>query len=93
MTDVLKIALDRRAELHDEVARIDDFIRMADMLLRRLPRGEQVEDDKGLMARDLSPAREPQGAVREQPAGDPREVTTGVTRMNLMRRGPAAVNG
>ena len=34
MTDVLKIALDRRAELHEEVARLDEFIRMAEALIR-----------------------------------------------------------
>jgi hypothetical protein len=33
MTDVLKIALDRRAELHDEVAKLDEFIRMAESLI------------------------------------------------------------
>lgn len=34
MTDVLKIALDRRAELSDEVAKLDEFIRMAESLMR-----------------------------------------------------------
>lgn len=34
MTDVLKIALDRRAELHEEVAKLDEFIRMAESLIR-----------------------------------------------------------
>lgn len=34
MTDVLKIALDRRADLHEEVARLDEFIRMAEALIR-----------------------------------------------------------
>jgi len=33
MTDVLKIALDRRAELHEEVAKLDEFIRMAESLI------------------------------------------------------------
>lgn len=34
MTDVLKIALDRRAELHEEVTKLDEFIRMAETLIR-----------------------------------------------------------
>lgn len=34
MTDVLKIALDKRAELHEELAKLDDFIRMAETLIR-----------------------------------------------------------
>ena len=34
MTDVLKIALDRRAQLHDEVAKLNEFIRYAESLLR-----------------------------------------------------------
>ncbi|MEO1493858.1 MAG: hypothetical protein AAFV19_17020 [Pseudomonadota bacterium] len=34
MTDVLKIALERRAELHEEVAKLDEFIRMAESLMR-----------------------------------------------------------
>lgn len=33
MTDVLKIALDRRAQLHKEVAKLDEFIRMAETLM------------------------------------------------------------
>lgn len=34
MSDVLKIALDRRAQLHEEVAKLDEFIRMAETLMR-----------------------------------------------------------
>ena len=34
MSDVLKIALNRRDELTKEVTKLDDFIRMADGLLR-----------------------------------------------------------
>lgn len=33
MTDVLKIAIERRAKLQDEVAKLDDFIRMAETLM------------------------------------------------------------
>ena len=34
MTDVLKIALDRRNKLHDEIKKLDEFIRMAEALMR-----------------------------------------------------------
>lgn len=34
MTDVLKIALDRRAALHEELSKLDDFIRMAEGLIK-----------------------------------------------------------
>ena len=85
MADVLKIALDRRAELHEEAARMDEFIRMAESLLRRLPpRLDPVE-----AAREPQGApREPEGAPREPGATAPRDVASGVARMNLMRRGP-----
>lgn len=33
MTDVLKIAIERRSQLQDEVAKLDDFIRMAETLM------------------------------------------------------------
>jgi hypothetical protein len=48
MTDVLKIALDRRAELHDEVAKLDEFIRMAESLMRasnRVPEAPASEPE------------------------------------------------
>ena len=44
MTDVLKIALNRRAELHEEVAKLDEFIRMAESLMRasnRMPEDKE----------------------------------------------------
>ena len=34
MTDVLKIALERRNKLHDEIRKLDEFIRMAEALMR-----------------------------------------------------------
>ncbi|MEM7177435.1 MAG: hypothetical protein AAGD47_04115 [Pseudomonadota bacterium] len=34
MTDVIKIALDRRAQLSAELSRLDDFIRMAESLVQ-----------------------------------------------------------
>lgn len=96
MTDVVKIALDRRAELHEEVARIDEFIRMADILLRKANPGDE---DAEPADRDPGLPREVQDAFREPPTVIPAEAasgngagaSTGITRMNLMRRGPAAV--
>ena len=34
MADVLKIALERRNKLHDEIKKLEDFIRMAETLVR-----------------------------------------------------------
>lgn len=94
MTDVLKLALDRRAELQEEVARMDDFIRMADSLLRTLqPPGEKAES----AGRDLGLPREVRDAFREPQTVLPPEtsagVTPGFTRMDLMRRVPTTING
>lgn len=76
MNDILKVALDRRAELHEEVTRIEDFIRMADKLLRH-----------------VQPVAEPVDALPASGQAPPavRDMTPGVTRMNLMRRPAAAV--
>ena len=82
MNDVMKLAMDRRAELHKEVGRIDDFIRMADSLMRK-----------------ADTASGPGDATRDEDLGDEttgapgREATTGVTRMNLLRRGTPAAAG
>ncbi len=98
MTDVLKIAQDRRAELREEVARIDDFIRMADSLMRKVP---PREDRPEPAERAASQPRDVEDTIREDPAvssGDTASPATssmaaGITRMNLMRRGPTAVSG
>lgn len=43
MTDVIKIALDRRAQLSAELSRLDDFIRMAESLVQeQTPRDGSV---------------------------------------------------
>lgn len=34
MTDVLRIALERRDQLHAEIQKLDEFIRMAEQLIR-----------------------------------------------------------
>lgn len=84
MTDVMKIARDRRAELHEESARLDEFIRMADSLMRKA--GERTDS-----ASDA--ASEPEGPAPLDQQGTSRESVSGIARMNLMRRGPAAING
>lgn len=98
MTDVLKIAVDRREELREEVARIDEFIRIAEILLND---ARPLEERPELSARDLGLPPEVQDGFREPPTLMPHEIATGkaagvsagITRMNLMRRGPATANG
>lgn len=43
MTDVLKIALDRRTKLQDEIKKLDEFIRMADALVRSEAGGDKAD--------------------------------------------------
>ena len=101
MTDVLKIALDRRAELHEEVARLDEFIRMAEALIR-------TSHSRGLDESAVSPTTpEPRNAPVERPAPVATDensvrtamrradvsgmnVTAEVSRPSLIRRGQAA---
>jgi hypothetical protein len=86
MADVLKLAMDRRAELQAEVARMEEFIRMADSLLRNVhPRSAPGEapPDAGEAHEDATPHQDTHVAA----------MTPGVTRMNLMRRGMAAPAG
>ena len=61
MTDVLKIAIDRRSKLQEEIAKLDEFIRMADALMR-----SQGGEGKGQRAAMATPAP----AVPEAPAKD-----------------------
>ena len=101
MTDVLKIALDRRAELSREVARLDDFIRMAEALIRT----SQTRSDNELSAPEAAPA--PRQPVVERPAtvasdenmvrtamrradGSELNLSAEVSRPSLIRRGHAA---
>lgn len=51
MTDVIKIALERRAQLSAELARLDEFIRMAESLVQ--------EDGSGARAPARAPVPEP----------------------------------
>lgn len=107
MTDVLKIARDRWSELNQEFERLDGFIRMADSLLRQVqsrvePRAEQQDRGEADEAeRECAVPHEVQGgaAARKdaQGADGAQDVAgtaaPGVTRLNLLRRSPAMING
>ena len=71
MTDVLKIALDRRAEVHEEIARLDEFIRTAETLMR-------TDDVKGPGGR--RPAT-------TSSADDDEAESTDIPRPGIIRRG------
>ncbi len=90
MTDVLKIALDRRAELHEEVAKLDEFIRMAEVLIRTsqqlpVPDVGATDEMPKRPARVAGPADAPQ---MRRPEHEDANVTVG--RPQVIRRGPAA---
>lgn len=90
MTDVLKIALERRAELNDEVAKLDEFIRMAETLIR----GSQRMQTSPVAHAATTPAEEPvvRTAMRRASDTDLGEATD-VPRPSIIRRGAAAVSG
>ena len=67
MTDVLKIALDRRNKLQDEIKKLDDFIRMADALVRS-EEGDEKQAGKAVASATASdPAEAPESEVEEAP--------------------------
>ena len=45
MTDVVEIAKERRARLAAEIAKLDDFVHMAEMLVK-LSKASETEDEK-----------------------------------------------
>ena len=75
MTDVLRIALERRDRLHDEVEKLDEFIRVAEELITFGRSRDPAE------ARIAGPAI----IEAEAPDGETEDVF-GPMRMNLMRR-------
>lgn len=92
MTDVLKIALDRRAELNEEIAKLDDFIRMAEMLIRQSEKrnmaGFTNEDE--VIEPQKRPARVPEPVVRGQARRGPAESeSAGPSRPQVIRRASA----
>lgn len=83
MTDVLKIALDRRAQLHEEVAKLDEFIRMAETLMSGTQRAAPAPGaDATTVASQTEPAV--RTAIRRSPneSGDAADVP----RPSIIRR-------
>jgi len=84
MTDVLKIAIERRTQLQDEVAKLDDFIRMAETLMSA-PGDVQMPAMPGGM-----PQVAPEPAVRSAPrrAQEPEAAveSADVPRPSIIRR-------
>lgn len=76
MTDLMKIALGRRAELQAEIVRMDAFIRMAEALAHEAHPGAHPDEAD----RDA-----------EVPVGCRRDGAPVTGRMSLVRRGPALV--
>ena len=79
MTDVLKIALDRRAQLHEEVAKLNEFIRYAETLIR----GAQGGGDAATPARPSTAESTPKGNGTEAPAA---AAAGGDARPSIIRR-------
>lgn len=91
MTDVLKIALERRAELNEQVAKLDEFIRMAETLIRGSASMPELPP-----VRDLTTSEQGEPVVRTamRRAGEPGAAEgTDVPRPSIIRRGNAAANG
>ena len=92
MTDVLKIALDRRAELHEELTKLDDFIRMAEALIRgsQLRKVDTANEDTPMPQR---PARVPEPVIRTQPRraeAESEAAAASGSRPQVIRRAPTA---
>ena len=101
MTDVLKIALDRRADLHEEVAKLDEFIRMAETLIRTSQARRTEEANAVPMEPEVSrtPVERPstvatdensvRTAIRRAEIGGV-QMSADVTRPAVIRRGQAS---
>ena len=93
MTDVLKIALDRRAELHEEIEKLDDFIRMAESLIRASQRREMQNRSDDIPQRPADIANPPLRNPGMQPEVVDTEQNGPVQRPQVIRRGATAANG
>ncbi len=62
MTDVVEIAKERQARLAAEIAKLDDFVRMAEMLVKYHPsksnKASGAEDEKAAGGKDAEAERE-----------------------------------
>ena len=93
MTDVLKIALDRRAELHEEIDKLDDFIRMAESLIRASQQRDTRSQPEEMPRRPAQVAEpEIRTAIRRSESSDD-EQNGPVQRPQVIRRGATAING
>lgn len=90
MTDVIKIAMERRSKLQDEIAKLDEFVRMAEALVRQ---------QQGTSAQSPAPApvlasapSEPAASATPAAAAPAAEKsgTKDVPRPSIIRRGLAA---
>ena len=73
MSDVLKIALDRRESLHAEAAKLNEFIRYGESLMRGVENGEATIFEAPPMA-------------QEPPAENVAQATAERSRPSLIRR-------
>lgn len=79
MNDIMKIALDRRASLHEEAAKLDAFIRYGKSLVRDIESGEATLFEARQQAAERPQAAEPR--VDHAPAA-----STDVPRPGIVRR-------
>ena len=93
MTDVLKIALDRRAELHEEIEKLDNFIRMAESLIRSSQQRVVHTPTDEMPQRPAQVAEsEVRTTLRRADAAD-QDLSGPVQRPQVIRRGTNVVNG
>ena len=93
MTDVLKIALDRRAELNEEIEKLDDFIRMAEALIRASQQREMQSRAEEMPQRPAQVA-EPEIRTAIRRADNTEQEPSGpVQRPQVIRRGASVING
>ncbi len=73
MTDVVEIAKERRARLATEIAKLDEFLRMAEMLVKYTPlesgEASDTDDEKAAGGNGAEAGREDL-SVRELKAGE-----------------------
>lgn len=86
MTDVLKIALDKRAELNEEIEKLDGFIRMAEALIRA---SHERGSNDGDLEMPRRPAQVTEPTVRtaiRRGEGTEQEEAGSVQRPQVIRR-------
>lgn len=99
MADVLKIAHERRAELRAEIAKLDEFIRMGEALIR-YSRANAAKAEVSVAPKHevrttavKRPASVPSGGSPERTADqrmDDQKKTSDVARPTIIRQGNAA---